>query len=77
MIRLFILNFINSSFNILRYNTLFNPPRTDEVKERCLGHPQDSEDTVKKHLERYYSFSDELTEYYTDEGVSLWLFNPH
>nr|XP_039270982.1 adenylate kinase 8-like [Styela clava] len=51
-----------------RYHTLFNPPRTADVKARCVQNPKDKEETVRSRLEDYHVYSEDLTEYYRDDG---------
>jgi len=59
-----------------RFHTFYNPPKNEDVRDRCRQHPKDREESVKKMLDEYYSFSDELAEYYADEGVrKCWLGN--
>ncbi|XP_013418058.1 adenylate kinase 8-like [Lingula anatina] len=49
-----------------RYHMLYNPPRTQEVKERLRRAPKDSPEEVQKRLGAYQAFVDELTDYYVD-----------
>jgi len=49
-----------------RYHQLYDPPQSFKIKERCVKHPKDSEFAVRKKLEEYYSFSEELLDFYAE-----------
>jgi len=49
-----------------RYHTLYNPPRSQEVKERLWKNPKDSEENVRKLLSQYFAYVEELGDLYTD-----------
>ena len=49
-----------------RYHMLYNPPRTQEVKERLEQHPSDTEQTVKQKLAQYHAYVEEIADYYTE-----------
>ncbi|KAK2170983.1 hypothetical protein NP493_1119g00051 [Ridgeia piscesae] len=49
-----------------RYHILYNPPPTQEIKERLVVDPRDQQDAVKKRLARYNAYMDELADFYTD-----------
>ena len=39
-----------------RYHMLYNPPRTQEIKDRLNVHPKDTEDQVDESRENGYPF---------------------
>lgn len=45
---------------------LYNPPRTQEIKERLKKHPKDGEDAVRQRLAEYSAYVEEIADYYTD-----------
>lgn len=49
-----------------RYHMLYNPPRTQEIKERLQKHPKDGEDAVRQRLAEYSAYVEELADYYTE-----------
>lgn len=49
-----------------RYHMLYNPPRTQEVKERLQQHPSDTDDTVRQKLAQYHAYVEEIADYYTE-----------
>lgn len=49
-----------------RYHMLYNPPRTQEIKERLQKHPKDGEDAVRRRLAEYSAYVEELADYYTE-----------
>ncbi|KAH3886530.1 hypothetical protein DPMN_010541 [Dreissena polymorpha] len=49
-----------------RYHMLYNPPQTQEVKERLLQHPSDTEDSVRQRLAQYHTYVEEIADYYVD-----------
>ena len=53
-----------------RYHLLYNPPRTQEVKDRLLFHPKDQDEQVKKRLGTYHAYVEELSDFY-DEALHL------
>nr|CAB3220769.1 AK58 radial spoke protein [Phallusia mammillata] len=53
-----------------RFHTIYNPPHSNDVKQRCRQHHEDSEEEVKKRLDEYHSYMEELSEYYAEEGAS-------
>jgi adenylate kinase len=50
-----------------RFHTLYNPPRTSSIKQRCVQQTKDSEAAVRERIAEYHTFSGELTEYYMEE----------
>ncbi|ELT89859.1 hypothetical protein CAPTEDRAFT_200548 [Capitella teleta] len=49
-----------------RYHLLYNPPRTQEVKDRLKISPKDEEEAVRKRLADYHAYSEELADFYSD-----------
>lgn len=49
-----------------RYHALYNPPRTQIVKDRLQIHPRDNEKEVRARLSQWQAYVDELNEYYED-----------
>jgi len=49
-----------------RYHMLYNPPRTQEVKDRLQIHPKDTDENVRKRLTQYHTYSEELSDYYEE-----------
>ncbi|ESO85978.1 hypothetical protein LOTGIDRAFT_195378 [Lottia gigantea] len=47
-----------------RYHLLYNPPRTQDIKDRLERHEKDEEEHVKKRLAQYHAYYEELTDYY-------------
>lgn len=45
---------------------LYNPPRTQEIKERLHKHPKDGDDAVRQRLAEYSSYVEEIADYYTE-----------
>lgn len=48
-----------------RYHSLYNPPRTQEVKDRLEKHHKDEEEKVKSRLSQYHAYVEELADLYT------------
>ncbi|XP_052092934.1 adenylate kinase 8-like [Mytilus californianus] len=48
-----------------RYHSLYNPPRTQEVKDRLSKHTKDEESKVKSRLSQYHAYVEELADLYT------------
>ncbi|XP_070532328.1 adenylate kinase 8-like [Ptychodera flava] len=48
------------------YHELYNPPRTQEIKDRCELHVKDSEEEVKKQLATYQAYAEEIADFYED-----------
>ena len=48
-----------------RYHMLYNPPRTQEIKERLEIHKKDTEEQVRKRLAQYHAYCEELQDFYT------------
>lgn len=51
-----------------RFHTLYNPPRTPEIKSRCIHHPKDVEEAVRQRLTEYHVHSEDLTDFYRDDA---------
>jgi adenylate kinase len=49
-----------------RYHNLYNPPQSQEVKERLCKHPSDTEEEVRKRLSQYHAYVEEIADFYTD-----------
>ncbi|KAK3611802.1 hypothetical protein CHS0354_040470 [Potamilus streckersoni] len=49
-----------------RYHTLYNPPRTKEVKDRLQRHPSDSEDKVRHRLAQYHAYVEEIADFFIE-----------
>ncbi|CAD5123889.1 DgyrCDS12196 [Dimorphilus gyrociliatus] len=49
-----------------RYHALYNPPRTQTVKDRLQTHPRDRENEVRARLSQWQAYVDELNEYYEE-----------
>ncbi|MFQ5536439.1 MAG: adenylate kinase [Gemmatimonadota bacterium] len=57
------------------YNIYFNPPRRDEVCDRCgtplVQRPDDEADTVRRRLQVYEELTAPLIEWYREHGTDL------
>ncbi|KAL8578917.1 hypothetical protein ACOMHN_001879 [Nucella lapillus] len=60
-----------------RYHLLYNPPHRQEVKERLVQHPHDTEDAVRKRLAHYHAYVEEITDYYLDAQHVIADQDPH
>ncbi len=49
-----------------RYHMLYNPPRTQEVKERLEISPVDTEEEVRKRLGQFAAYAEEIQDFYLD-----------
>ncbi|XP_069121761.1 adenylate kinase 8-like [Argopecten irradians] len=49
-----------------RYHMLYNPPRTEDVKERLQKHPKDESEQVNKRLATYNAYVEEISDFYVD-----------
>ncbi|KAK6195868.1 hypothetical protein SNE40_001206 [Patella caerulea] len=49
-----------------RYHLLYNPPRTQDVKDRLQRHGKDNDDDVRKRLAQYHAYAEELSDFYVD-----------
>jgi len=47
-----------------RYHMLYNPPRTQQIKDRLTQNPRDCEDEVRKRLATYSAHQEDLQDYY-------------
>jgi len=45
---------------------LYNPPQTQEVKERLCQQPSDTEDAVRQRLAQYHTYVEEIADFYTE-----------
>ncbi|PVD22287.1 hypothetical protein C0Q70_18096 [Pomacea canaliculata] len=60
-----------------QYHMLYNPPRTQEIKDRLVKHPKDSEEEVRKRLMQYHAYVEELVDYYVDAQHMIADQDPH
>ena len=60
-----------------RYHMLYNPPRTQEVKDRLVYHPKDQEEAVRKRLAQYHAYVEEIADYYLDAQHIIADQDPH
>ncbi|KAI8779473.1 adenylate kinase 8-like [Biomphalaria glabrata] len=49
-----------------KYHLLYNPPISQEVKDRLWKNEKDSVENVQKNLSQFVAFSEELLDYYTE-----------
>ncbi|WAR01696.1 KAD8-like protein [Mya arenaria] len=49
-----------------RYHMMYNPPQTQEVKERLCQQPSDTEDAVRQRLAQYHTYVEEIADFYLD-----------
>jgi len=49
-----------------RYHELYDPPSDYDVRMRCVKHPRDNENNIKKKLDNYYYFHTELADIFQD-----------
>ncbi|XP_033099160.1 adenylate kinase 8-like [Anneissia japonica] len=48
----------------IMYHTLYNPPHSSHIKDRCQRHPDDSDEAVQQRLSAYNAYIEELTDFY-------------
>jgi len=48
-----------------QYHLLYNPPMTQQIKDRLRGNPKFSEELVMAELAQYHAYREELAEYYS------------
>ena len=53
------------------YHILFNPPLTQEVKDRLKQNSNDTEENVRAKLAEYSSTINELSEFYEDRAICI------
>ncbi|CAH3198859.1 unnamed protein product [Porites evermanni] len=51
-----------------RYHLIYNPPRTNEVKQRLQTSPKDVESAVNHRMAEYQAYIEEIGEYYEGTG---------
>jgi len=51
------------------YHLLYQPPMTQEIKDRLVVNPKHSEETVLANLAAYHAYREELAEYYSRHGA--------
>ena len=56
---------------LIRYHELYDPPSNYDVRIRCVRHPRDNENNIKKKLDNYYYFHTELADFFRDFKVCL------
>ncbi|KAJ8039275.1 Adenylate kinase 8 [Holothuria leucospilota] len=49
-----------------RFHSLYNPPRTVEIKERGVQQPSDAEEEVHQRLSAFYAYAEEIADFYED-----------
>ncbi|XP_072176313.1 adenylate kinase 8-like [Diadema setosum] len=49
-----------------RFHALYNPAPTSDIKERLAQHPADFEETIRNRLSAYYTYAEEIGEFYED-----------
>ncbi|XP_071801816.1 adenylate kinase 8-like [Asterias amurensis] len=49
-----------------QYHALYNPPRTNSIKDRSVQHPTDAEEIVRNRLSQYYAYAEEIADFYED-----------
>uniref|UniRef100_A0A0B6ZSC5 Nucleoside-diphosphate kinase n=1 Tax=Arion vulgaris TaxID=1028688 RepID=A0A0B6ZSC5_9EUPU len=49
-----------------RYHMLYNPPRSQQVKDRLWKNPRDYEENVRKQLSQFIAHVEELSDFYTE-----------
>ncbi|PIK58709.1 putative adenylate kinase 8-like [Apostichopus japonicus] len=49
-----------------RYHSLYNPPRTVEIKDRGLQQPKDAEEEVRQRLSAFYAYAEEIADFCED-----------
>jgi len=52
-----------------QYHLLYNPPMTEEIKDRLKVHPKFTEEAVMAHLAEYHAYREELMDYYSGHGA--------
>jgi len=52
-----------------QYHLLYNPPMTEEIKDRLRVNPKLAEDAVTAHLTEYHAHRDELMDFYSSHGA--------
>ena len=54
-----------------RFHMLFNPPPTQEIRDRLSQKSSDSEEAVKRRINDYYTHVTNLLEYYENNSVHI------
>ena len=52
-----------------QYHLLYNPPLTEEVKDRLKVNPKFTQEAVLARLAEYHAYREELVEYYSSYGA--------
>jgi adenylate kinase len=53
------------------YHILFNPPLTQEIKDRLKQNSRDTEENVRLKLAEYSSTINEISEFYDDRAIYI------
>ena len=54
-----------------RYHMLFNPPPTQEIRDRLMQKTTDSEEVVKSKISEYYRYTKDLLDHYETNGIHI------
>jgi adenylate kinase len=54
-----------------RYHVLFNPPPTQEIRDRLVQKPSDSESSITKRINEYYAEIRNLLDYYENNSIHI------
>lgn len=54
-----------------RYHLIYNPPRTNEVKQRLHTSPKDVESAVNSRIAQYQAYIEEIAEYYEESAQHI------
>lgn len=54
-----------------RYHLIYNPPRTNEVKQRLHTSPKDVESAVSSRIAQYQAYIEEIAEYYEESAQHI------
>jgi adenylate kinase len=54
-----------------RYHVLFNPPPTQEIRDRLVQKPSDSEPSITKKINEYYSEIRNILDYYDTNSLHV------
>jgi len=52
-----------------QYHLLYNPPMTEDIKERLKVNPKNADEAVRARLVEYHAHRDELLDYYSGQGA--------
>ena len=54
-----------------RYHMLFNPPPTQEIRERLVQKRGDAEENIRNKINHYYTYVNDLADYYETIGIHI------